>query len=102
MTFAESLRAYADWCDEHPTLQQNAYISTYRETAEQARDIMLADSSAKLDLLQGNSEIVYLTQTFGEITIKHVLHKHDVCDLSIVDNKVVAGLKLEFARLVRP
>jgi hypothetical protein len=52
--------------------------------------------------LQGNREIVYLTQTFGEITIKHVLHKHDVCDLSIVDNKVVAGLKLEFARLVRP
>jgi hypothetical protein len=102
MTFAESLRAYADWCDEHPTLPQDSQITTYGETAEQARDIMLADSSAKLDLLQGNSEIVYLTQTFGEITIKHVLHKHDVCDLSIVDNKVVAGLKLEFARLVRP
>jgi hypothetical protein len=102
MTFAESLRAYADWCDEHPTFQQDSQITTYGETAEQAKDIILADSSAKLDLLQGNREIVYLTQTFGEITITHVLHKHDVCDLSIVDNKVVAGLKLEFARLVRP
>jgi hypothetical protein len=102
MTFAESLRAYADWCDEHPTLQRDCQISTYRETAGQARDIMLADSSAKLDLLQGNSEIVYLTQTFGEITIQHVLKKSGVCDLTIVDNKVVAVLNLEFARLVTP
>ena len=101
MTFAESLRAYADWCDEHPALQQNAHIHTYGETAQQAKGIMLANSSAKLDLLPGNN-IVYLTQTFGEITIQHVLNKSDVCNQSIVDNKVVAVLKPEFAELVTP
>jgi hypothetical protein len=42
MNFPESLRAYANWCDEHPTLQQNASINTYGETAQQAKGIMLA------------------------------------------------------------
>jgi hypothetical protein len=102
MTFAESLRAYADWCDEHPELQRNAQINTYGETAEQAKGIMLADSGAKLDLLPGNKDIVYLIQTFGEVTIEHVLHKSGVCDLSIVDNQVVAVLKPEFAELIKP
>ena len=102
MTFPESLRAYADWCEANPKLAQDGMIHTYGQTAEQARDIMLADSSAKLDLLQGNREIVYLTQTFGEITINHVMHKHDVCNLAIVDNKVVEVLKPEFAELVKP
>jgi hypothetical protein len=99
MTLAESLRAYADWCEEHPTLQQNACIDTYGETAEQAKGIMLADSSAKFDLCPRH-EIVYLTQTFGEITVKHVIEKSSVCDLTIVDNKVVVVLKPEFAELV--
>jgi hypothetical protein len=95
MTFAESLRAYADWCDEHPALQPEAEISTYGGTAAQAKGIMLADSGAKLNLLPAH-EIVYLTQTFGEITVKHVIKKSEVCNLTIVDNMVVAVLKPEF------
>ena len=98
MTFSESLRSYANWCDEHPALQQSAHISTYGETAQQAKEIMRADSTAKLDLLPVNN-IVYLMQTFGQVTIQHVLNKDAVCDLSVVDNKVVAVLKPEFAEL---
>jgi hypothetical protein len=99
MTFAESLRAYADWCDQNPTLLHEGIIDTYGESAAQAKGIMLADPHAKLDLLPGNS-IVYLNQQFGTLIVKHVLHKHDVCNQSIVDNKVVAVLKPEFAELV--
>jgi hypothetical protein len=101
MNFPESLRAYANWCDEHPTLQQNASINTYGETVQQAKGIMLADSCAKLDLSTHN-DIVYLRQVFGEITVQHVLLKNDVCNLAIVDNKVVSVLKPEFAKLVTP
>ena len=98
-TFAEGLRAYADWCDMYPELQQDGMIDTFGETAAQARGILLADPHAKIDTLPGNS-IVYLNQTFGSLTVKHVLHKHDVCDLSVVDNKIVSVLKPEFAELV--
>lgn len=99
MTFAESLRAYADWCEQNPTLQQEGTIDNYGVTAQQAKGIMLADSSAKFDLCLGY-KIVYLTQTFGGITVKHVIYKSSVCDLTIVDNKVVQVLKPEFAELV--
>jgi hypothetical protein len=95
MTFAESLRAYADWCEANPELQPEATISTYGGTTAQAKGIMLADSGAKINLLPGN-EIVYLTQTFGVVTVNHVIKKSGVCNLTIVDNKVVAFLKPEF------
>jgi hypothetical protein len=101
MNFPESLRAYANWCDEHPTLQQNANITTYGETAQQAKGIMLADSCAKLDL-STNNNIVYLSQVFGEILVQHVLLRSEVCNLAIVDNQVVSVLKPEFAKLVTP
>ncbi len=100
MTFPESLRAYADWCEANPDLQQDGMIDTYGEGAAQAKGIMLADPRARFDLLPGNN-IVYLNQQFGTLIVKHVLHKHDVCNQSIVDNKVVAVLKPEFAELVR-
>jgi len=101
MTFAESLRAYADWCEANPELAQDGMIHTYGQTAEQAKGIMLADPVAKIDLLTGNN-IVYLMQHFGELTVLHVLLKPDVCNLAIVDNKVVSVLKPEFAELVTP
>ena len=101
MTFPESLRAYADWCEANPKLAQDGMIHTYGQTAEQAKGIMLADPVAKLDLSPAN-DIVYLTQRFGELTVQHVLFKNEVCNLAIVDNKVVAVLKPEFAELVKP
>jgi hypothetical protein len=100
MTYPESLRAYADWCERNPDLQQEGMIYTYGETSEQAKGIMRADPNAKIDLLPGMN-IVYLTQRFGWLTIQHVLNKSDICHLSIADNKVVAALNPEFAELVR-
>ncbi len=100
MTFPESLRAYAEWCEQNPNSQDGGTITTYGESAAQAKGIMLADPHAKLDLLPGHN-IAYLNQRFGSLTVQHVLHKHDVCNQSIVDNKVVAVLKPEFAELVR-
>jgi hypothetical protein len=100
MTFVESLRSYANWCDANPKLQQSVTICIYGATAKKAKAIMMADSSAKLDLLRPDDKIVYLTQTFGELTVKHVLHKSKVCNLAIVDNQVVSVLKPEFAEVV--
>jgi hypothetical protein len=101
MTFAESLRAYADWCEMNPTLAQKGMIDIYGESAEQAKDIMLADTRAKLEIVPSHN-IVYLNQQFGTLIVKHLLYKHDVCNQSIVDNKLVAVLKPEFAELVKP
>jgi hypothetical protein len=102
MTFPESLRAYADWCERNPVSQQDSIIDIYGEKAAQAKAIMLADPHAKLHLLPGNSDIVYLDQQFGVLTVKHVLRKHDICNQSIENNMVVSVLKPEFAELVRP
>lgn len=101
MSFPESLRAYADWCEKHPDLQKNGMIDLFGETAFQAKDILLADNKAKLDLLRPTDQIVYLDQYFGCLAVRHVLRKSDICVLSVENNEVVSALKPEFAELVR-
>jgi len=102
MTFPESLRAYADWCERNPVSQQEGIIYIYGQSAAQAKAITLADPHAKLALQPGSGDIMYLDQQFGALTVTHVLRKYDICNQSIKNNMVVSVLKPEFAELVRP
>jgi hypothetical protein len=101
MTFADSLRAYADWCEEHPDLVLDADISTYGSSADQIHDILFCDSAASVDMLNPEDKICYIKQRFGSLSISHVVRKEKICNLAIVDNQVTQVLKPEFAELVK-
>ena len=94
MTFRDRIRAWLGI-----TQIVTAVTDVPSLTMFKAMEMKQAERHAKIDTLPGNS-IVYLNQTFGSLTVKHVLYKHDVCDLSVVDNKIVSVLKPEFAELV--
>ncbi len=96
LTVTQGLREYADWLEKHSEVRaDDAQISHYGESTEQAA--LLFKSGAKLDALPNSDSIVYLTQSFGELTVKHVVAKEKVMEPAIVAGKITWKLRPEFA-----
>ena len=92
MTFAEGLRALADWYEQHPDVEHPGELSVYgaADTRERAAEIARMFGRATKSFTGVGDELMELRHDFGGgVALRFVFNRDAVCSRRVVGTRTV-------------